>query len=178
MANIDIEAPGSDEADLRVALQAVLGNWRVLGASAVAVPLTGDTTETALATVVIPAGAMGANGALRVTTHSSHTNNANSKVLRYKLGSAGIAGTAMAVITVTTTASQVQQRIIQNRNSASSQVTAPLSATSPYGISTSALATAAVDTSAEQNLVITGDLADAADTFTLESYLVEVLYRA
>src|SRR5690606_26625291 len=38
---------------------ATLGTWRVLAASAVAATHTGTTAETALATVAIPAGAMG-----------------------------------------------------------------------------------------------------------------------
>jgi hypothetical protein len=50
------------------AMCATLGTWRVLAASAAPASHTGDTLETALATIPVPAGAMGPNGQLRVTT--------------------------------------------------------------------------------------------------------------
>ena len=40
----------------------------ILAQSAVAVSKTGDTNEATLASITIPAGAMGANGSLRLTT--------------------------------------------------------------------------------------------------------------
>lgn len=71
---------------------ATLGAWRVIAASAVAVSHTGDTIETVLANIAIPAGAMGANGALHITAVFSYTNSANAKTLRIRLG--GISGAA------------------------------------------------------------------------------------
>lgn len=44
----------------------LLGVPYILAASAVAAPTTGDTSENTLATVTIPAGALGANGIIRI----------------------------------------------------------------------------------------------------------------
>ena len=52
---------------------------RVLGMSNVAIPLTGTVALTALVTIPVPAGVMGLNGVLRVTTTWTCTNNANAK---------------------------------------------------------------------------------------------------
>lgn len=149
--------------------------WKVLGCSAVAVPLTGSTSETALATVTIPAGAIGANGLLRVTLLTSHTNNANTKTIRVRLG--GIGGTAFISVANTATLSMFFDRTIANRNSQSAQVAAAASSINAYSASGSAPTTGTVDTSASQDLVISGQLQAGADTMTLESYLVELAYR-
>jgi hypothetical protein len=150
--------------------------WRVIGASGVAVPLTGSTNETALATITIPAGAMGPNGALRATIVTSYTNSGNNKTFRYRLG--GIAGTVLMAVPTTTTASQMMQRIIQNRNAQNSQISAASAVANAFGSSSASPATGAVDTSAAQDLVISGQLADAGETMTLESYIVELKYGA
>jgi len=148
-------------------------------ASAVAVPLTGSTSETALATIAIPAGAMGANGQLRIITLWSMTNNANNKYPRIRLG--GISGTIYLGATQSSVASQKTQTIIRNRNSQSSQIGFAASGTlGAYGVGPTTVAnvTSAVDTSAAQDLVISGQLATGTDTLTLESYTVEILCKA
>jgi hypothetical protein len=65
----------------------------ILGASAVAVSGAADTNENILATITIPAGAMGLNGILRVYADYTVTNNANAKTLRVRLS--GIGGTVL-----------------------------------------------------------------------------------
>lgn len=177
MADINVSSPGSDEAAVRSAFQAILKNWRVIGASGVAVPLTGSTSETTLATVTIPAGAMGANGIIRVSAQFSCTNNANVKNGRVRLG--GLAGTLVNAQTITSTAGAYTLRAIHNRNSQSSQVVSFGSASAnSFTTTTVAALTMTVDTSVAQDLVFTGQLATGTDTITLESYLVEVLYQA
>ena len=57
-----------------------------LAQSAVAVPLTGTTNATVLASLTIAAGAMGINSALRVSAMYSMTNNANNKTLAIRHG--------------------------------------------------------------------------------------------
>lgn len=179
MANIDLSSPGTDEAALRQALQATLGNWRVLGASAVAVPHTGTLTETALATIVVPAGAMGPNGILRVTTISTVNTNANNKTLRIRFGGSSAAtGTQFMSVANTTGISHMNQRLIHNRNSQSVQIGAASGVTNGFAASTAAAIAGAIDTSVAVNLMITGILADVADTITLESHLVELFYKA
>jgi hypothetical protein len=158
------------------AMCATLGTWRVLVASAVAVSHTGDTSEHALASITVPGGAMGPNGVLRVTAVFSHTNSANNKTMRFRLG--GVSGAQVMNIVNTTSASLMTQRIIQNRNSQSSQVAGPAGTANAFGSSGNAPATASADTSVDQSFVIAGLLANAGETVTLESHLVEVAYGA
>jgi len=150
--------------------------FRVLASSAVKVDKTGDTNETALATITIPAGSMGANGILRVTTLWTHTNNANTKTWRIRLG--GISGTQFATIARTTSATDGDMRIIQNRNSQSSQVAFPSTQGVGFGSSTSGVASGSIDTSAAQDLVLSAQLGVGTDTMSLERYIVEILYKA
>ena len=149
----------------------LIGTWRGLAASASQVSHTGDTDETTLATITIPAGVMGANGLLRVTTLWTTTNNANNKTQRIKLGSS-----EFLAYVATTEASHQHLTVIRNRGAQNSQVGAAKAAANAFDLSTSAVATASIDTSAQASLSITGQLANAADTITLESYLVEILY--
>lgn len=145
--------------------------YRVLGASAVAVSGPADTNENILATITIPAGAMGLNGILRVYSNWSFTNSANNKIMRVRLG--GIGGTAYFQTTQTTQAWYADFRIISNRGVANSQVGPQNSA--QFGSGSGSPATSAIDTSAATTLVITGQKASAGDTLTLESYLVELI---
>lgn len=152
------------------------GVWRSLALSSVEAALTGTTTETVLATISIPGGTIGANGALRVTSLWSYPNNVNTKTLRVRLG--GLASTAALIAaTATTTAAVEIQRTLRNRNSQSAQVCFQASNIASYGTGSS-VTTMAVDTSISQDLVMTGQLANAADTLKLESFLVEVLFKA
>jgi hypothetical protein len=158
------------------AMCATLGTWRVLARSAVAASVTGTTSETALATISVPAAAMGPNGVLRVTSIWSVTNGANNKILRTRFG--GVSGTPFLAATLTTTASLHDIRHIANRNSASSQVGAPTTPTSTFSAQALANQTAAVNTASAADLVISGQLANAGDTITLEYHCVEVAYGA
>lgn len=151
------------------------GLWYPLAASAVAVSAGANTDENTLATIAIPAAAMGANGQLRITTVWTVTNSGNNKTLRVRLG--GIAGTQFLSAAVTTVATVRNQLFLANRNSQSSQV-GGINSTTSFGTSSSVLTTATVDTSAAVDLVITGQKASSGETLTLESYLVELLYAA
>lgn len=150
------------------------GQWRVQGMSAVAVSHTGNTTETTLATIPIAAGVMGANGAIRVRVRGTCTNNANTKTPRVRLG--GIGGSSLVGISFTTTGTWMYELLVQNRNSAASQIA------STYGNRTTdpvfiehALVTSTVATSSAQDLVITVQLGNAADSISVESYTVETM---
>ncbi len=158
------------------AMCATLGAWRVLAASAVASSHTGDTAETVLAGVTIPGGAMGPNGLLRVTTLFSVTSSANAKTPRIRLG--GLSGTAFMQLALTTSSSNLSQRLIQNRNSQAAQVSAALGNTTSFGNSGNAVVTGSIDTSSDWTLAITGQLANSGETITLESFLVEVAHGA
>jgi hypothetical protein len=154
------------------AVSAALKAPYILAASAVAVPHTGDTNETTLATVTIPANAMGANGAIRVHAVFSYTNSGNNKVPRIRFG--GLSGTQYKANTVTTTASAQIISWIQNRNATNSQV-GPFNSVNSVGLSAASPVTSSVDTTAAVDLVFTGQLTNTGETITLESYIVELL---
>lgn len=153
-------------------LYAPASRSRIVAQSNTAVSHTGDTNETALATITIPAGLMGATGTLRITTLWSHTNNANNKTLRTRLG--GISGTAFSALVLTTTLTSHLVTIIRNV-SAASQKSNPGVTTTIYGSSTSAMITGTINTANAQDLVLSGQCANGADTITLESYIVELI---
>jgi hypothetical protein len=147
--------------------------WQKVAASAAALSHTGNTSETTLATVSIPAGMIGPNGFLKVTTLWTYTNSANNKTPRIKYG-----GTTFKDPTLTTTSSWENITMIGNRNNAAvqvargstqNQVLIPLIASNTAG---------AVNSAAAQDVVLTAQLASAGETLTLEYYIIEVLYGA
>lgn len=146
--------------------------WQQLGAqpwaqSATPVSVTGTLTETTLATITIPGGMMGPNGSLRIRALFGGTNSANSKTMRVRL-----AGSAMATSAGFTTSDYaLHQVLVANRNAQNSQLAS-------YGTAqagTGSVTVTAVDTSVDQLLTITGQLASAGETLTLQSFLVEAL---
>lgn len=149
------------------------GLWYPLANSAVAVNGPNDTNENTLVTVSVPAGAMGANGVLRVTSLWTINNNANVKTARVRFG-----GTAFHAIGLASLLSGQLVTIIRNRNSASSQVGFASGASTSFTSTTGANVTAAIDTASAANLTFTVQKATGTDTMTLESYEVEVLYKA
>jgi hypothetical protein len=138
--------------------------------SAVAVSHTGTTGETTLATVKVPGRSIGPNGVLRITSTWSHTNSANIKILRAKFG-----GTTFGSISATTTATFRMQQEIHNRNASNSQGGYGTGGTGGWSTTTGSPITAAIDTTADQNVVFSIELANAGETATLESYTIEVL---
>ena len=166
-----------DDADAAAQL-ATLGTWRVLAASAVAASVTGTTTETALATITLPGGAMGTNGILRVTSIFSYTNSANNKNIRMRLGGSGLSGTQLQNVTVSSTSGIMLQRVMQNRNAQNSQVLGASATNTSYGTFGAAPITSGVDTSSDQPIVLSGQLSNSGETLTLESYVIEVQQRA
>jgi len=152
---------------------ATLGTWRVLAQSSVAVSHTGTTTETTLATVTIPAGAMGPNGRVRITTFWTYTNSANTKTLRVRFG--GASGASYLAHNITATATLRHQTEICNVNAANSQVG---SLNTSFGASTDAVLNSTVDTTSAVDIVFRCQLANAGEIVTLRSYLVELLFAA
>lgn len=153
-----------------------LPQWQLLAFSGVAVSHTGSTTETALATVSVPGGMMGANGAIRIRSLVTVNNDASAKSHVWRAG--GVAGTIWLNSNLASLVAAHFERTIANRNSQSSQVTFSTSNGNSFTTTTGANATTAFDTSATFNLVLTAALADATDTMTLEMYSVEILSRS
>lgn len=149
---------------------ATLGTWRVLAQSSVAASHTGNTSETTLASVVIPAGAMGPNGRVRITSLWSGTNSANAKTMRHKFG-----GVNYFAQNLTTQNGWRHENEIGNRNVANTQIG---NGNNAFGSMSVAPNSSAVDTSSDVTIQFTGQLANAAETVTLESYLVELYHAA
>lgn len=141
----------------------------ILAQSGAALSKTGDLVKTTLASIVVPANAMGHNGSIRLTTVWSMTNNANVKNVITQWG-----GTDIATLACASMATYREQRQITNRNALNSQVSF-VSAFGGWSNSAVAINTQAKDTSQNQTLGIAVQLANAADTITLESYLVELI---
>lgn len=144
----------------------------ILAHSAVAVSHTGNTTETTLATITIPAGEMGLNGAVEIEALFSFTANANTKTPRFKFGAATVANPAITG----GYASSMVRKLVSNRGAANSQITSGSDSQNEFSTGLTAATTSAVDTSAVVTLTITGQLAVGTDTITLERYMVR-LYR-
>lgn len=130
---------------------------------------TGDTSETILATCTIPAGEMSATGMLRINAVYTFTNNADTKTIRMRLG--GIGGTQYLSIVETTNVSfRLYNYEIYERGATNSQVGGSVA-----GAATGAIQTSAIDMTAAQTLVFTGQLGTGTDTVSLEAYSVELL---
>lgn len=150
------------------------GVFYVLAASAATgMSVTTGTTETVLATVTIPANAVGANGVIRITALWTYTNSANSKTVRVRLG--GLSGTSFGSAVATTTADLQLMYMIRARNSTSSQIGFAANAGASFQTTVTSPATGSVNMAVAQDLVFTGTTALSGETITLESYIVEIL---
>jgi hypothetical protein len=146
----------------------------VLAQSGVAVPLTGVTDETILATITVPANTLGANGSIRITAGFSYTSSTNAKTPRIKFG--GASGMLLFGPAITTANAQVVAQVsVHNRNSTSSQVSGYNTGTATFSTNTVAPITGAFDTTQAQTILITGQLAVGTETLTLERYTVEIV---
>lgn len=178
-------AIASDLSDLHSAVTACknLGTWRVVGASGAAVSIAATTSasETVLATIAIPAGMMGPNGVIRVTTCWTLTNGGGgNKVPRVRFGAsgAGTGGQQFYGTTQTTNLTHRNQVEIHNRNAEASQVGFVNSANSFSATTTSVLITTAINSALATEIAITGTAPVSGDVVQLDSYLVEVYYGA
>lgn len=166
-------ADGGTGASTARGAAANLGVPYLLGKSFVSVSGAADTNENTLATITVPANAMGANGAIRVWTLWTVNNNANSKTARVRFG--GIGGTQYMVLSLASTVTQQHVILFGNRNAANSQVGFNSGIATAFGITTGAVTTSAIDTTSSTTIVITAQKGTGSDTMTLEAYLVELL---
>jgi len=121
------------------------------------VVLTGTTSETTMLTVSIPASLMNKRGRANVIVQLSLTNNANAKTVRVKIG-----GQQVAAITSTNQSLSAFSSWLLNLNSETSQ-------------KSNSIASFTVDTTIANDLVITGQLANAADSMTLNTLSLEII---
>lgn len=143
---------------------------RTLAQSGAPVALTGSVAETVLATIAIPANMMGANGSLDVELLVGHTASADLKSIRVKLG-----GTTLYAVGGTTDPSLTAKVRIFNANA--TNVQKAQAGFYGYGSTGAGIAAAAIDTTLDTTLTITGQLANAADTVTLLGYSVDLRPR-
>jgi len=140
------------------------------------VTVTGTLSETILASIPIPAGAMPANGMARLTWTAANNNSANNKVLTVRLGaSSGVSGTSLAIQTQTTNIAFQTVTMIRNANATGSQAILSATNLAPYGTSTNTITAAAIDTTAQSFINITGTLANVADSLTLNGWTLEII---
>jgi hypothetical protein len=135
------------------------------------------TSETVFASVSVAANALGRNGSLRVTSHWACTSNSNAKTIRHRWS--GISGQAFLSTSATTTTGCVAVSHIGQNNTTFGQVaSSQVVMNAGYVAASSQGSTAAADTAAATELVITGQKGTGTDTLTLQSYVVELLHKA
>ena len=125
--------------------------------SASSLAVTGTTAETTLLATSIPAGFINKRGRLNVLGLMLLTNNANLKTLKVKFG-----GQTLATVTSTSQAALGFSTWLLNLNSETSQ---------KNGNAVSFT----IDTTIANDLVITGQLANAGDTVTLTAVSMEII---
>ena len=136
---------------------------------AATVTLTGTTLETELTSVTIKGGLMGAKGKLKIWPLLSMTNSANGKTIKLKMDGNVFYGNTRIL------EAQLQfLSIVRNTNSQSVQKISS-GITAGLGVSTGVVTSLTVDTSADFTISITGQLANSADTLTLEGFFVEIV---
>ena len=119
--------------------------------------LTGTTAITTLLTIPIPAALMGLIGRLNMLSFFSLTNNANNKTLR-----AGIGANNVAVQGAASMAATGFNFWLLNLNSATAQ-------------RNNSSTLFAIDTTVSMDLIITGQLANAADSMTVHTLSLELI---
>ncbi len=133
-----------------------------------AVVLTGTTSATTLATITIPASLIGANGKVKFYPLWSNTNNANTKTLRVFLGA-----TIMYTAAVQNSVHNSGLLILRNFNSETTQRMSSGMAAG-LGSTTGSIAATTIDTTVPVTVSVTGQLANSADTMTLEGLFLEI----
>ena len=138
------------------------------------VTVTGTLTETILASVPIPAGAMPANGMARLTWTATMTNNADTKTINLRYGTAaGVTGAVISNSVQTTIATQQSIWILRNRGVTNGQTIYGTNV--PYGTTTNGNSSPSLDSTAATFMNITATLTNVADSITLNGWTLEVI---
>lgn len=150
-------------------------SFALLAKSGVASAHTGDTNESILATIAVPANSVGVNGQIKINSYWTVTNSTNSKTPRIRLGTTGITSTQISTLNAswTTLATGWISMLVQNLNATNSQNTFTEAARGTDGIVFTLSATSAIDMTTLQNIYITGQLGVGTETITLVGYTVE-----
>lgn len=134
---------------------------------------TGDTNETTLETITIPANTLGTEGGLKVTASFTHAGLAAAKTLRVKFGATGGMGTMVEV--AASTESLIQSTLVSNSSTTSQRSVATLI----FGNGTTSISNTSLaeTTTSSVDITITVQLANSGDTTTLIHSLVELIGR-
>ena len=135
---------------------------------------TGDTVKTTLETITIPANSLGAEGGIRVTAYFDLDGTAGIKTITMRFGGAELYSSQTAA-----TDTLLNHEVLLFNNGAVNSQRMRLIGSSNVGAPLVVLAnnTGAQDTTANQDLVITGELANSADTINLIISLIEYIGR-
>lgn len=144
--------------------------WQIIDAGAVPVTNTGNTNNTPLRVVTVPGGMLGPDGMLKVTATYSANNNANTKTPRVRLGASSLFSAGLNAWTTLTV-----HLMLWARASETSQVCTPINVGNIWGSSAQAVVLTTFDMRQDQTISIDSQLANAADTMTLEAWCVELL---
>lgn len=146
--------------------------WKPIGPFIVLQPnasVTATVDETTLASTTIPAGLLGTDGSIRITAIFTFVGTAGIKTMRAKFGGVTFVNSGPA----NTTLSASIFRTISNIT-ASSQVAIPVTAAEGNALASTTVV-GSVDTTVDQSIVISAQLANAADRATLVKLIVEIL---
>lgn len=127
---------------------------------------TALTAEQTLASMTVPGGSMGPNGAIRAVAGFDVLNNANNKACRVRFGGAIISSAGSFSFTTQggTLGVMARNRGVANQQSGTGT-----------GFGTGTVSRLSVDTAVDQALTMTGQLAVATDWIILEGYTIEIL---
>lgn len=169
-ATIAIAQGGTGQTTARAALQALSGGF-ILGKSGNAVSAGNDVTEDTLATITVPANAMGANGVIKFEFTITVNNNANAKTVRMRFS--GASGTIISSTggNLPNTTGAVVTGYMANQNATNSQAASLIDVFSTGAVSPGIANPAAIDTTAQTTIVITGQKGVNTDTITLNNFL-------
>lgn len=147
--------------------------WRPVGAFATLQPnasVTGTTSETTLASITIPGGLLGADGTVRAYALFSFVGTAGTKAIRTKFGGSNFTSLSATAATLSASVSKSLCNL-----SVASQQSIAAGTLSDGSSQTVGVVTLAVDSSVDQQLAITVQLSNTADSATLVKVIVEVL---
>ena len=127
---------------------------------------TGSTTETTLINVSLPAGSLGNNGQIIVTSNWACNNSAGAKTGKSYLSTSAVGSTS----SYTTSTGGSAMNSVRNRGVLTAQTSQLIG-----GASTGASVYTSIDTSAAVPISITGTIATATDNMILEGFTIKVL---
>lgn len=133
---------------------------------------TGNTNLTNLRSFTIPANTLGPNDALEFVIIGSMTNNANTKTFRVRIGTAPY---TLIALGLSSTANFCRFLTMFNRGATNSQANFAQASSSGVGTSTAAINVGTIDFTQDQDVNISVQLADGADTASIEAVYVRLL---